>query len=161
MKTKHISQSILVISLTIHLFSVYSKLLYYLNPEVLSKESFSFIIFNEQTILAMVFALSYSLATFSIVFNAGKRGLIILFGSLDTIGVLLYYFTDIPLYYGAIYFAIYTGALIISTLYLRNPDRLPEQILRMKENGDTQKIIADKLGISESKVSRVVKGIKE
>lgn len=142
--------------LTIHLFSVYSRLLFYLNPERATEETFSFLHIDEHTILAFIVALSYSTISSLVIFNSDRKGLVILFGILDSIGVLLYYVTDIPLYFGAIYFALYTGVLIISTLYLRKPDGLLEQTIKLKEKGNTQKTIADKLGISESKVSRIL-----
>ena len=153
--------NILITVLTIHIFSVHSKLLYYLNPEVAEKDPFSFLNFNEPTILGMVFALAYSLATFSVVSNTRKTMLIYIFAVLDSLGVLLYYFTKIPIYYGAIYFAIYTGILIISTRYQRKSEYLADQIQEMKQKGISQREIAQQLNISESMVSRMLKRVKE
>jgi hypothetical protein len=80
--------------------------------------------------------------------------LIVVFAILDSIGVLLYYFTMIPLSVGAFYFAIYTGILIVSTIYVDNPLYLTDQILEMKEKGVSQREIAQQLKMSESKVTR-------
>ncbi len=108
--------NLLLLALTIHIFSVHSKLLYHLNPELAEHPSFSFGKFDEPTILALVFALAYSLATISVISITRQKKLIFLFAALDSLGVLLYYFTEIPLQFGAVYFAIYTGILILSTI---------------------------------------------
>jgi len=100
--------------------------------------------------------LSYSLATAFVIISTKRRAFIILFGILDTIGVLLYYFIAIPIYFGAIYFALYTGALIISSMYLNGTEYLSDKIKDMKEKGITQREIATSLRISESKVSRML-----
>jgi len=152
---------LLIVALTIHIFSVHCRLLYYLNPEVLNKHSFSFLSIDEPTVLAMIFALSYSLATAFVIISTKEKGFVILYGILDTIGVLLYYFIAIPLHFGAIYFALYTGALIISTMFLNGPEYLCDKINEMKEKGITQRDIAFKLKISESKVSRILSRIRE
>jgi len=152
---------LLIIALTIHIFSVHSKLLYYLNPELLNKPAFSFLNFSEANVLAMVFALAYSLATFTVISISKRKLLIIVFALLDSIGVLLYYFTKIPLYVGAIYFALYTGILILSVIYLENPEYVSDLILEMKQKGVSQREIAKQLNLSESKVSRVLKKIRD
>jgi hypothetical protein len=154
MKTNYFR--LLIVALTIHIFSVHCKLLYYLNPEVTEKHSFSFLTVDEPTILAMLFALSYSLATAFNISSTSKKSLVVFFGGLDMMGVLLYYFTSIPLYFGAIYFAIYTGTLIISSMYLNGSDYLSDRIKELKEKGITQREIAAKFKISESKVSRLI-----
>lgn len=150
---------LLIIALTIHIFSVHSKLLYYLNPELNVKPAFSFLNFNEPTILAMAFALAYSLATFAVISSTKWKSLILIYAGLDSLGVLLYYFTKIPIYFGAIYFAAYTFVLILSVVYLDTPKYLSEQILGMKRKGVSQREIAQRLKISESKVSRTLKRI--
>ena len=94
MKTNYFR--LLIVALTIHIFSVHCRLLYYLNPEVSDKHSFTFLTIDEPTVMAMVFALSYSLATAFVIISTKRRTFIILFGVLDTIGVLLYYFIAIP-----------------------------------------------------------------
>ena len=150
-----------MVALTIHIFSVHSKLLYHLNPEVANKVGFSFLTLNEMTILAMVCALAYSLATFYVVGRTKNKWLIFIYAGLDAIGVLLYYFILIPIYYGAIYFALYTGILILSTIYLDNPEYLADHILEMKNKGISQREIAQKLDISETMVSRQLKRISD
>lgn len=159
MKSKHTNT--LIIALTIHVFSVQSKLLFHLNPDGDDKDTFSFFEFNESTILAMLFALSYSLATFFVVNNTKNRNLIYIYAGLDAIGVLLYYYTQIPDHYRAVYFALYTGILILSTIYLDKNDYLADHILELKQKGVSQKEIALQLDISESMVSRILKRINE
>jgi hypothetical protein len=154
------SINILILALALHIFSVHSRLLYYLNPEIEDKDAFSYIVMNEPTILALVFAVAYSLATVSVIRSARKKGLIAIFAVLDSLGVLLYYFTKIPLHFGAIYFALYTGTLILSSMYLNRPEYLSDQIMEMKEKGISQREIAQQLEISESKVSRLLKRVK-
>jgi len=96
------------------------------------------------------------LATVTVIRSAKNKRIIFVFAVLDSLGVLLYYFTKIPLYFGAIYFAIYTGISILSALYLDSPEYLSDQILVMKEKGIRQRVIARELNISESKVSRLL-----
>lgn len=152
---------LLIIALTIHIFSVHCKLLYYLNPELNVKPAFSFLNFNEPTILAMVFALAYSLATFAVISSTRKKSLVFIYAGLDSLGVLLYYFTKIPLYFGAIYFAAYTFVLILSAIYLDTPKYLSDQVLELKQKGISQREIAQRLKASESKVSRLLKRMKD
>jgi hypothetical protein len=151
----------LIIALTIHIFSVHAKLLYHLNPEVAEKSGFSFIDLNEQTILAMVFALAYSLATLSVLKGVSNRIIIVVFAILDALAVLLYYNINIQISNSAYYYALYTAVLIYSSLYFNNPEYVTDQILEMKEKGVSQREIARMLNISESKVSRSLKRMKE
>lgn len=155
MKPKHFNK--LIIALSIHIFSVHCKLLYYLNPEISTKQAFSYLNLDEPTILAMVFALSYSVATAFVIYISNRKSIIFTYGFIDTIGVLLYYFISIPIHFGAIYFALYTGILIISTMFLNGPEYLIDKIMEMKKKGITQREVAEKLNISESKVSRILK----
>ena len=152
---------LLIVALTIHIFSVHCRLLYYLNPEVVNKHAFTFLTIDESTLLAMVFALSYSLATAFVIISTKRKTFVILYGILDTLGVLLYYFIAIPMHFGAIYFALYTGILIISTMFLNGPEYLSDRIKDLKEKGITQREIALRLKVSESKVSRIIKRIKD
>ena len=154
MKPKHFK--ILIIALSVHIFSVHTRLLYYLNPEISTKQGFSYLNIDEPTILAMIFALAYSVATASVIYITNRKSLIFTYGILDAFGVLLYYFTSIPIEYGAIYFALYTGILIVSTMYLNGTDYLIDKIREMKEKGLTQREVAERLSISESKVSRIL-----
>lgn len=153
--------SILIIALAFHLFFVNSKLLYSLNQEPSNKATFSFSQFNEPNILAMLFAVSYSLATISVLRTTRKKQLIVIFALMDAFGVLVQYYPEMSRNYKAVYFAIYTGLLIISTIYLDNPEYLSDAILEMKQKGVSQKEIAQKLDISESMVSRTVKRVQE
>ncbi len=158
MKPKHFN--LLIIALSIHIFSVHCRLLYYINPEISIKPAFSYLTFDEPTILAMVFALSYSVATAFIIYISNRKSLIITYGIIDTIGVLLYYFTKIPIHYGAIYFALYTGVLIISTVFLNGTEYQIDEIRKLKEKGLTQREVAERLNISESKVSRILNRVR-
>jgi hypothetical protein len=159
MRTRNIN--ILIIALVLHLFFVNSKLLYSLNQESSNKAQFSFTSLNEPDILAMVFAVSYSLATFSVLRTTKKKPLIVIFAIMDAFGVLVQYYPEISRHYKAVYFAIYTGLLIISTIYLDNSEYLSDAILELKQKGITQRDIAQKLEISESLVSRTIKRVQE
>jgi hypothetical protein len=146
-----------MIALAIHIFSVQTKLLYHLNPEQAKESSFSFLKIDEPTLLSMVFAISYSLATVSVLIKTKKMWLTIIFASLDAIGVLLYYCKQIPVWLGALYFAAYTFTLILSIRHIDKQEYLTDQIAEMKEKGKSQREIAQELKVSESKVSRVWK----
>lgn len=134
----------LIIILSIHIFSVQTKLLYLLNGGV----DFSYLNITEQTILAMVFSLSYSIATAIIIYKAPTKRMVILYAILDGLAVLLYYFTIIPLWTGSIYFAIYTFCIIASTIAL-NPTEGTGKF--------SQRKLASILGVSESSLSRGIK----
>ncbi len=149
-----------IIALTPHLLGVHWRLLYYLNPEVVDKDLFSFLIFDEPTIISLVFAFSYSIGTALIIYITTKWYLISIYAILDAFSVFLYYFVDIPLEYVAIYYAIYTGILITSIIFLRGPKNLNDKIEGMKNKGMTQRKIAEMLSVSESKISRTLKGAR-
>jgi hypothetical protein len=155
------SIDILIIALTIHIFSVQSKLLYHLNPEAVTKIAFSFTNFSEQNILAMVFALAYSLGTVRVLSITRKKTLIAIYAVMDCFGALFYYFPNVPRQFIAVYFAGYTALLIISTIYLDKPEYLSDRILEMKQKGISQKDIALKLKISETAVSRIIKRVQD
>lgn len=148
-----------MISATIHIFSIHTRLLYYINPEKVSGEipPFSFLQFNERTILSMAIAIMYSLATYQAVTRLRKPILIWVFGILDALGVGLYYYTDIPLDFSKIYFAVYTLAVIITRAYIKPSQDIEEKIVQLKTKGISQKKIAAELNLSESKVSRTIK----
>ena len=143
----------LIIVLTVHIFSVHTKLLYYLSPEISNHHTFSYLTLDEPSILAMVFAVSYSLATAFIIYKTNKKWMILTYAGADGLSVLLYYFTKIPIAVSAFYFALYTFFLIASAYYIREKQ---SPIHAMKANGMTQKAIAEELNISESKVSRTL-----
>ena len=137
----------LITILSIHIFSVQTKLLFLLNG---GGGEFSFITFDEPTILAMVFSMSYSIATAIIIYKSASKRLVILYAMLDGLAVLLYYFTAIPIQAGAVYFAIYTFCIIASTLSMSG------------NNGNySQRKLAEILGVSESKLSRGIKKSRE
>ncbi|MEX2411187.1 MAG: helix-turn-helix domain-containing protein [Candidatus Paceibacterota bacterium] len=163
-KDKFKTFDLLTIAITTHLFAVQSKLLFHLNPDSREKDVFSFLELNEQTVIAMILSLAYALATFSILRSSNKLWLIAVFALLDSVGVLFYYNIKIPLQSSAIYFAIYTGTIIISIAFLKRPEYLADQILELKKKGLNQREIAKRLGVTESKVSRVksrVNGVGE
>jgi len=60
-----------------------------------------------------------------------------------------------------VYFSLYTFFLIASTTLIRGNEPLRATILKMKKKGLTQKDIANRLGLSESKISRMVKKDEE
>lgn len=134
----------LIIILSFHIFSVQTKLLYLLN----GGENFSYLNLSEQTVLAMLFSLSYAIATAIIIYKSTNKRLIILYACLDALGVLLYYFALIPIAVAAFYFAIYTFVLIASTIAF------------IDTSATTQRKLAEALGIHESKLSRAIKRTK-
>lgn len=136
----------LIIILSVHIFSVHAKLLYLLN----GGDSFSFLNVNEPTILAMVFAVSYSLATAVVIYNTENKSIIFTYAVLDGVAVLLYYFAVIPIAVAAFYFAIYTFILIASVITIKKPITIEE----MRKAGATLKEIAKKFGVNESTISR-------
>lgn len=144
----------LIIILSVHIFSVHAKLLYYLNPELVEKTSFSFANLSEPSILAMVFALSYSLATAVVIYNTENKRIIATYALLDGVAVLLYYFTKLPMFLSAFYFAIYTFILIGSTITIKKPITMFD----MQKAGATLKEIAEKFKVSESTISRKLNG---
>jgi hypothetical protein len=111
---------------------------------------------DEFKILAIVFAISYSVASAFAILASTDKKIIILFGVLDAIGVLLYYITYIPLQISAVYFSIYTCSLILSTIRTSKPLSISGLIIEMKSSGIPQNEIAKRLNISESKVSRIL-----
>lgn len=138
----------LIIILSVHIFSVQTKLLYHLN----GGEVFSFLNLTEQTILAMVFALSYSAATAVVMYLSDDSRLIIIYAGMDGLAVLLYYFKFIPDWFSAFYFAGYTFLLIYSVIAVKRPENASD----MYNKGMTLKDIAEKLNISVSTASRRV-----
>lgn len=122
----------LIIILSVHIFSIHAKLLYYLNPEIGNKNPFSFLDLSEPMVLSMIFALSYSMATAFIIYKSNSKRLIIVYAALDALGVLFYYFTFIPIYVTAFYFAIYTFILIGSTISIKDNKQKPTNNLNIK-----------------------------
>ena len=135
----------LVIILSLHIYVIQTKLLSLLN----GGGDFSYLSLNEKSFLAMLFAVSYAAATAIVLYKTSNKRLIVIFALLDAFSVLLYYFTKIPIFVGAFYFAIYTFVIISSTISLS----------KNKSNNYTQKELAKELGVSESKLSRAMKKI--
>lgn len=150
----------LIIVLTIHIYSVQSKLLYHLNPEFIEGQwhNFTYSKLDEPSILAMIFALSYSIATAFVIYLSKKRWMILSYAVFDGLAVGLYYFTDTPRWINVVYMALYTFFLIASTTFIRNTEEdFDSQVSGMKESGMTQKEIANRTGKSESTISRIIK----
>lgn len=133
----------LIIILTIHIFSVMAGLLHGLNSK------------NESIWLAFVFAASYSIASAFIVYLANERWLIYSYATADGIGVLCYYFTGIPQWIVAVYFAVYTFGLIASTVYLTSDTT--SEILVMKRQGKSVKEIANTTGQTEYRITKILR----
>ena len=158
MKKKIQTIQILILALTFHVFWVNIKLLYDLN---FTDNESSGVVISKEFFLAFLFAMSYSIATISVIRLTRKKNLITTYAILDALGVLLYYFEQFPDPFRAIYFSVYTFILIRSTIFLDNPEYLSDQILEMKDKGLTQREIAKKLSLSETKVSRIINRQKE
>lgn len=191
MKTRETLTTIALSFVTLHLFGTHARLLYYLNINKHLQDfnnaipTFSFAIANEETITAMIFALAYSAMTAIILKLYDETAklyvaAIATFAILDFLGVLIYYNTKIPNFNfcGALYYAFYTLATIAAIGYSRfqgnhnsqdciarpsttNTGNSLLEILRLKEEGVSQKQIALQLNMSESKVSRQIRNNNE
>ena len=203
--------SIIIIFLSIHLFTIHSKLLFHINPDKIISEltyKFSMYLFSEGLIVSTLSALGYSLITAFIltIFVKYKDVFlisVISFAILDGLGVFIYYNVHIQqdtlTILGSIYYSIYTLFIVISVGYFRhleysNNDNLEyrvdqaiqetdimnmrEKIVNMTNNSEniqsdivnntdeyivylsnkglTQTEIAEKLKISQPKVSRIL-----
>lgn len=117
--------------IAVHLFGVHSKLLFQLNPDKVKTISgnimvFSFNDITENNITAIIFALSYSIATSVILtLSYDKKYMLyiitLVFGLLDGVGVFIYYNVKLENFviWGSVYYAIYTFIIIISAGYYR------------------------------------------
>lgn len=117
--------------IAVHLFGVHSKLLFQLNPDKVKTISgnimvFSFNDITENNITAIIFALSYSIATAVILtLSYDKKYMLyiitLVFGLLDGAGVFIYYNVKLENFviWGSVYYAIYTFIIIISAGYYR------------------------------------------
>lgn len=124
--------SLIIIFLSIHLFTIHSKLLFHLNPDNIVEYlnyKFSLDLFREDLIVPTLSALSYSLITAFMltVFVKYKNVFlvtVISFAILDAIGVFVYYNIkineDMFIIIGAIYYSLYTMFIIISVGMYRN-----------------------------------------
>ena len=77
----------LIIVLTVHIFAVQTKILYFLSPELAQKGSFSVMDMNEHAWLAMIFALSYSMATAFIIYLTNKWWIRLVYAIMDGLAV--------------------------------------------------------------------------
>lgn len=121
----------LIVFIAVHLFGVHSKLLFQLNPDKVKTISgnimvFSFNDITENNITAIIFALSYSIATAVILtLSYDKKYMLyiitLVFGLLDGAGVFIYYNVKLENFviWGSVYYAIYTFVIIISAGYYR------------------------------------------
>ena len=124
--------AVIIIFLSIHLFTLHSKLLFHLNPDKtieLLNYSFSAKLFNSDMIVSTLSAIAYSLITALIlaIFVKFKRVFllsVISFAILDGIGVFVYYNIGISddtfIIIGAVYYALYTIFIIVSLGTFRN-----------------------------------------
>ena len=134
--------------LSVHIYVIQTKLLYLLNGGI----EFSYLSLDEKGILSIIFAVSYSIATAVILYKQPSPRLVLLYALLDAVGVLLYYFIKIPIWVGAFYFMIYTFCIIASTIAFRD---------KPKDEGFSQRKLAAELGLSESKLSRAIKKVRD
>ena len=123
---ENILVGIIIIFLSLHLFTVHSKLLFHINPDNLVQELiyiFNKSLFSQELIVSTIGAVAYSLITALIltIFVRYKSVFIIAvasFALLDGIGVFVYYNVTIGeklfLILGSLYYAIYTASIIIS-----------------------------------------------
>lgn len=123
---------IIVLFLSIHLFTVHSKLLFGINPDNLIDEltyNFNLGLFSQNYIVSTLSAIAYSLITALILtifvkFNKVFLIAVTSFALLDGIGVFIYYNTiiegNIYIICGAVYYALYTMFIIISLGWFRN-----------------------------------------
>ena len=117
---------IIILFLSLHLFTVHSKLLFHINPDNLVEDltyKFNKTLFSQELIVSTIGSIAYSLITALIltIFVRYKKVFIISvisFALLDGIGVFVYYNVTIGqelfLITGAIYYAIYTSSIIVS-----------------------------------------------
>ena len=135
-----------------------------MNPEFQDNQwhLFSYLELNEPSVLAMIFALSYSIATAFIIWLTKKRWMILSYAVLDGLAVALYYYSETPLWAKVFYFALYTFFLVASTTFIRDDKSktIENVVSSMKDSGMSQKEIANETGKSESTISRIIKKIK-
>ncbi len=173
--------NISLLFLAIHLFGVHSKLLYHINPDTESIGIFSFLDMSEPNIISMLFALAYSLITVLIIKIVQIESVrifyrfspFLLFGILDALGVLIYYYVDMQNFQtiSAIYYSLYTFCIVGGlgayrilidakemeeiTTY-ENSENTSRILRNIMESGvfERQKNLAQAAGISESKLSK-------
>ena len=153
------------IFLGIHLFATHVKLIWHLNPDgifTIVKFQFKYILVSEDAATSAIFAIAYSLMTAIALYLNARKLIILTYASLDALAVFLYYNSDFGEYgilFNSIYYAIYTFIIIISLSMIKfsNEIELKELISKLNKVGMQGKDIANRLNISESKVSRTLK----
>lgn len=143
----------LIIVLSVHIFSVQSKLLFLLNA---GAHEFSYLTLDEKTILSMVFALSYASATAIIIWLSKDKRLIYSYAVLDGASMLLYYFALIPISVSAFYFAFYTFWLIKSITDIQEHKTIEQRALELKKTGLKQNHIARVLNMTEYQLKKIL-----
>lgn len=197
---------LVIIFLSIHLFTVHSKLLFHLNPdntvEYLNYK-FSIDLFKQNMIVPTLSAIAYSLITALILsifvkFRSVFLMSVISFAILDGAGVFIYYNVGINkqlfILMGSVYYSFYTIFIIISLGLFRNLSYknsafekridnaiIEEDVIQLRETMNnianienikyptldqkvlyyysqlgTQQKVAKKLGINQTKVSRIL-----
>lgn len=178
-----ILKSVIVIFLSVHLFGIHAKLLYFINPDKMLldgiQRQFSFLHMDENNLVSLAFAGAYSIATvFIIVIFDRKNKLnsvfMILFSALDGLGIFIYYNTKIMelSLVGSIYYACYTVVIFLAIGFLnfisievapeaiKEPEiSIEEKVVQMLKDGIKQTEIASKLGVSQPYVSKINKKI--
>lgn len=157
--------------LSVHLYSVHTKLLYHLNPDAESIGYFSYQSLDENSITAMIFAVTYSAMTVIALFKAVNLMkffwfTISFFALLDGLGIFVYYNVNRSESFfimSALYYSIYTMFIIIALAYIKKYERsgqpkltLEEKIMKLDEEGMKGNKIAKKLNTSTAKVSRTI-----
>lgn len=189
MKKKHV-KTIAFIFLAIHLFAIHTRLIFHLNPDNESATKiFSFLAISENVITSEIFAIAYSIMTAIALYYNARLWIILTFATIDALSVFLYYkydFGDYGILFGALYYSVYTFAIIfalskinftdaisefqvkVDEMEILQPlasnidkkitkDVLKDRIFELKKAGFTGREIAKRLNISESKVSRTLK----
>lgn len=123
MDRKEFYLNIALASLAIHLFATNSRLLFHMNPDsMLSRNVFDFTKISIDSVLSMVFALSYSIMTVMVIklikLPFGKIwtfSLISYFAVIDGVGVYIYYnaFTNY-VSVATLYYTVYTISIIMA-----------------------------------------------
>jgi uncharacterized membrane protein len=172
MKKIKITDMILV-GIAAHL--MYSNSMLLIDREILVKGSISFF----EIAIMILFASSYSVVTALSLRKLRKLIFVLFFALLDGIAVYLRinvyqeYFVIIV----AIFFAVYTFYIILIAYILERQENnikkkepeskqepeiknIESKILKLKEAGISQKEIAVNLGVSESKICRILKKLK-
>lgn len=159
-KRKFQATLILMISVAVHLTLTHAKLLFHLNTDKSTKSEQVWSLFKlgqEYAFTALILALAYSLGTIAVAYQSRHKWWVIAYSIMDGIAVLLYYAGDwhVEQIFKGLYYGIFTGMLSYSIYLVTSPSYLSDRIDELRERGLNQKEIANELGVSQSKVSRV------